>query len=160
MQVSEPTRRILTPFVILIFAGLVTPPILVTAVVVGTHEFSAFVPEWAVTILSLLRSASGTGAEMALVVAAGLPALVSALCFTSQKSQNLSLAGKVALSLLAVGIVDAFVILLFLDPAAQGRHIMGGEESIKLMQASASSSLKTSFTYLMLLAGLKIGVKA
>jgi hypothetical protein len=158
-QISGTPRLLLALFVVLIFFGIITPPLLVTAVFIGTHEFSAVVPDWALTIVSLLRSATGVGSQMVLIVAAGFPALTSAICFTSQGPKALSLAGKVSLLVLVIGVIDGFIISLFLDPAAQGRHMIGGFEAIKLMQDSALSSLKVCFTYLMLLAGLKLEVQ-
>jgi hypothetical protein len=160
MQIPETTRALLAPFIVLAFVGLITPPLLVTAVVIGTHWFSSVAPDWSLTILNLLRSVTGVGSQMFVILAAGLPALAAAICFTSGKSRSLSRAGKVSLIVISLGIVDALVVSLFLDPATQGRHMLGGAENIKLMQNSALSSLKACFTYLMLLAGLKLEVKA
>src|ERR1700730_11630238 len=100
MQVPDTTRAIVTPFVILFLVGLISPALLTIAVVVGTHAFSSVAPEWVSFILNLVRSFNGVGSQMVAIVAASLPALASAICFTSHNSTALTRAGKAALVLM------------------------------------------------------------
>jgi hypothetical protein len=122
--------------------GVFDEPEILTAIRVRLFEFSQ----------------TGLAADAASVLAYGLPALVTALCFRRDVRDRLSGFGVFLLVLLALAGSAALVSTILVSaPASEwGQDIDGGVAAAKWLQDTGSAVVRLFATYLALFIGLRL----
>jgi hypothetical protein len=155
------TNSVLKPLLIALFVLLAIPVTLILIVLGQTGFFTSLESDLTIRIIHLFDWFHGTPETVAGPFMQVLPALVTAICLTSDQPK-LTSAGRWVFVIVVFTGVAAAVLLFLLNPEASGQaeNISGGKDTLLRFVAAADYSLKTALTYFGLLTGfaLKAGV--